>query len=84
MRHEVRSRSAVGDIENVKSRRARRQGEVRDADVVTLIDAVAVAFQSVERPAQKTGRDRRGACLNPRPHGLDQRARQSGHREPHK
>jgi hypothetical protein len=51
VRNEIRLGGAIGNIKNVKSWRARRQGEVRNADIISLIDTVAVSRQSVEGAA---------------------------------
>jgi hypothetical protein len=53
--NQVRAHAAVGEVYQVKSRRARRKREVGDADEILEADAVAVALQSVERTAQQIG-----------------------------
>lgn len=55
MGNQVRAHAAVGEVHQVKSRSARRKGEVGDADKIPEVDAVAMALQSVERTAQQIG-----------------------------
>lgn len=55
MRDQMRAYAAVGEVHQVEPRRMRGQGEVRDADKISVRDAVAVPFQRVER-APKQGR----------------------------
>jgi hypothetical protein len=55
MGNPVRAHAAVGKVHQVKSRCARRKGEVGDADKIPEADAVAMALQSVERTPQQTG-----------------------------
>jgi len=49
MGNQMRAHTAVGEAYQVKPRCARRKGEVRDADKISVADAVAMLLQRTER-----------------------------------
>src|ERR1700722_15810712 len=55
MGNQVRAHAAVGEVHQVKPRRARGKGEVGDADKIPVADAVFMLFQCLERTPQQTG-----------------------------
>ena len=55
MGNQMRAHTAVGEAYQVKPRCARRKGEVRDADKISVADAVAMLLQRTERTPHQTG-----------------------------
>lgn len=53
MGHQVRSHAPIDETYQVKSRRMRRQGEVSDADEVSIADVVLMLLKSIERTAKQ-------------------------------
>ena len=55
MGNQVRAHAALGEVHQVKPRRARRKGEVGDTDKIPVADAVVMLLQSIKRTPQQTG-----------------------------
>jgi hypothetical protein len=73
MRHQVRSHAAVREIQQMKSRRTRGEGEIRNADRVAVSDAQTMPLQCIECAPKHTGRYR-GTSL-PAPSECGQRSK---------
>ena len=56
MGDQMRSHAAVGKLHQVEPRCTRGEGEVGDADNVSVGDAVVMSLQSIESALQQTGR----------------------------
>ena len=55
MGNQIRSHIAVGEPDQVEPRRARGEGEISDADKVSVGDAVVMSLQGIERALKQTG-----------------------------
>ena len=54
MCNQVRAHAAVGEVHQVKPRRARGKREIGDADKVPVADAVVMLRQGIERAPQQS------------------------------
>jgi hypothetical protein len=82
MCNEMRPYAAIGEFHQVEPRYARGQGEVSDADEVSVRDAVVMSLQGSERPLQQSGSDPavESYCLSESkssPYGARSKAHQS-------
>ncbi len=55
MGDQMRSHAAVGELDQVEPRCTRGEGEISDADKVSVGDAVVMPLQSLERALKQTG-----------------------------
>ncbi len=77
MGNQMRSHAAIGKLEQVEPRCTRGEGEISDADNVSVGDAVVMPLQGIESALQQTGRYRAADTVNLRKRGLTAGSRRS-------